>query len=66
MSVVADQCGAGQLLVAPGDPGASYLINKLTGVGMCFGSRMPKGGASLSSGDIDTIRAWIGAGAADD
>lgn len=65
VSVAADQCDTGQLLVAPGDPEASYLINKLTGVGMCFGSRMPKGSGSLSGGEIDIIRAWIGAGADD-
>jgi hypothetical protein len=49
--------------VAPGAPGSSYLINKLTGVGMCSGSVMPKMGGELSAAQIDLIRAWICQGA---
>jgi hypothetical protein len=56
------QCTAAPL-VSPGDPAGSYLINKLTGAGMCAGSIMPKGGPSLSSAEIDVVRAWIGSGA---
>ena len=44
---------------ASGDPRASYLVNKLTGNGLCSGSRMPKTGAALSAAEIDTVRAWI-------
>ena len=52
------QC-ASKLLVAPGDPAASYLVNKLTGMGMCGGSQMPKGATPLSAAELDTVRAWI-------
>lgn len=54
-------------LVEPGDPAASYLINKLTGVGMCGqGFAMPRGvGATrLTAAQLDAIRAWITGGAA--
>jgi hypothetical protein len=64
VSVRAGQCGGSKFLVLPGDPAASYLIAKLTGVGMCSGSVMPKAGSELSPAQIDTVRAWIGAGAA--
>jgi hypothetical protein len=56
--VASSQCTS-RALVEPGDPTTSYLVNKLTGSGMCTGSRMPKGGPMLSPTQIDTIRAWI-------
>ena len=52
------QCSDKQL-IAPGDPAASYLINKLTGSGMCSGSQMPKGGSALNSAQLSTVRAFI-------
>ncbi len=58
VSVPANECGE-RLRVAPGAPESSYLINKLTGVDMCEGERMPRGGAALSAPQLDTIRAWI-------
>lgn len=63
VGVAASQCSA-RLLVAPRNPGGSYLLNKLTATDMCSGSRMPKGGSALSSGELDVIRSWIGSGAA--
>jgi hypothetical protein len=54
----ANQCD-NRLRVAPGAPDNSYLINKLTGQDLCAGERMPRGGAALPQGQIDTIRAWI-------
>ena len=63
VGVAASQCSA-RLLVAPGNPTGSYLVNKLTGTDMCSGSRMPKGGSGLSAAALDTIRSWIGSGAA--
>jgi len=51
------------LLVAEGDPDASYLIRKLEGAAGITGNRMPPGGALLQS-DIDVIRQWISDGAA--
>jgi hypothetical protein len=58
VDVASSQC-TGRRRVLPGDPAQSYLINKLTGVGMCAGSQMPKGKPALSAADIDTVRAWI-------
>jgi hypothetical protein len=48
--------------VVPGDVGKSYLVNKLTGIGMCAGSRMPKSGP-LPDAEIDLFRRWICDGA---
>jgi len=48
--------------VLPGDSANSYLMNKLTGLNMCFGSKMPKTG-SISQAQLDTIQAWIDSGA---
>ena len=50
------------LLVAPGDPDASYLIRKMEGVGGITGGVMPPTG-SIPQGDIDIIRTWITNGA---
>ena len=52
------------LRVTPGDPEASYLIHKLEGRSGIVGSRMPQGGPFLSAEQIDVIRSWITAGAA--
>lgn len=60
----ASSCG-GKALVAPGDIAASYLMNKLTGLDMCSGSRMPKG-AGLPDAEIDGVRNWICNGARND
>jgi hypothetical protein len=57
VDVPSSQC-SGKMRVFSGDATKSYLINKLTGVGMCSGSQMPKG-AALSASDIDTVRQWI-------
>ncbi len=63
VEVPASQCGDGRLLVGPGDPSASYLIQKLTGRDMCSGSLMPKAGRALPSQDIELIASWICHGA---
>jgi hypothetical protein len=55
--------GSSLMLVAPGDPEASYLIHKLEGRAGIAGARMPQGGPFLSSADIAVIRSWIQAGA---
>lgn len=57
-------CG-GKTLVVPGDVDASYLMNKLTGIGMCSGSKMPKG-PGLSASELDAVRNWICNGAEND
>ena len=63
INVPSVQCSTGMLRVAPGDADASYLMAKITGRGLCGGSRMPPGSAKLPEGDIDVIRRWINAGA---
>jgi len=50
------------LRVAPGNPTASYLIQKLEGTA-AVGGRMPLGGTPLTAADIATIRQWITDGA---
>lgn len=47
-------------VVEPGDPDNSYLVK------MVVSKKMPKKGPPLSSAEIDTIIAWIKAGAKDD
>ena len=54
----------GFVRVQPGDPDASYLINKLTGVGIS-GDRMPAGGPFLSPAEIQVFRLWIEQDASD-
>jgi len=49
--------------VSPGSPSTSYLLNKLTGQGICAGTQMPARGQSLPSAQIESIRAWICQGA---
>jgi hypothetical protein len=50
------------LRVAPGNPDASYLIQKLEGHA-AVGARMPFGGPYLDTATIAVIRQWITAGA---
>jgi len=53
------------LRVNPGNPGNSYLIQKLEGTAS-VGERMPLGGQALEQAAIDVIRQWITDGATDD
>ncbi len=48
--------------VLPGDPGNSYLVQKIEGRA-AVGARMPLGGAALSQANVDLVRTWIAAGA---
>lgn len=50
------------LRVAPGNPNASYLIQKLEGTA-AVGARMPLNAPALAQADIDVIRQWITDGA---
>ena len=61
VEVPASQCGD-RLLVDPGNPEGSYLIDKLEGLDMCSGTRMPKMG-SLSAAEIELVARWICHGA---
>jgi hypothetical protein len=66
VNVATDQCNGSRTLVTPGSASASYLMNKLTGSGMCSGTQMPKAGQSLPAAELAAISAWICAGAAND
>ena len=48
--------------VVPGDPDASRLYKRLLGEG---GALMPAGGPPLPDAEIETVKSWISAGAAD-
>lgn len=57
----------GEVLVKPGDPDGSYLIQKLAGSAGIAGVRMPLGSpAYLTEGQILIIRSWIAKGARND
>jgi len=61
---IASTQDAAILRVNPGNPNASYLIQKLEGTA-ATGGQMPPSGA-LDQADIDVIRQWISDGAIDD
>jgi methionine-rich copper-binding protein CopC len=50
------------LRVNPGNPDASYLVQKIQG-NAAVGGRMPLGGPPLSQAQIDLVRGWVAAGA---
>jgi len=55
---------AGLLRVAPGDPGRSFLLDKLTGMLLADeGAQMPRVGTALPAARVDLVRRWIAAGA---
>jgi hypothetical protein len=62
-SLVNVPADCGLVRVAPRAPSKSYLVNKLTGDGICAGTQMPARGQSLPAGQIDLIRGWICQGA---
>jgi hypothetical protein len=49
--------------VVPGDPDASFIIQKLQGTDGLLGDRMPDGGPYLTTATINVIRQWIQDGA---
>ena len=53
---------ANLIRVVPGDPDASFLIQKLDGT-QTLGDRMPDGGPYLTTATINVIRQWIQDGA---
>jgi hypothetical protein len=62
VNVTATECSDGRKRVLPGQPSQSYLIEKLMGVSLCFGTQMPKTG-SIPTSEIQTIANWICEGA---
>jgi len=63
VGVPSGQC-ASRLIVAPGETANSYILNKVLGVDLCFGSKMPKTG-SIASSDVLALSSWICNGALD-
>jgi hypothetical protein len=55
-----------RLRVAPGDAANSYLLDKILGVDLCFGTQMPKDPPPLTAAQIDLIARWICQGALED
>lgn len=64
VDVASDGC-EGATRVVPGDPGSSYLVEKLVGGKMCNGKRMPLF-ATLPDEAISKVVGWICAGAPND
>jgi hypothetical protein len=55
---------SGSVLVIPGDPENSYLIQKIKGAGGITGLRMPRNGPPfLTDGQVLVIERWIQLGA---
>lgn len=56
---------AGWVLVKPGDPAHSWLIEKITSAnpGGGFGARMPLNAPDVCQATVDTFKAWIQSGA---
>ncbi|MCA9525783.1 MAG: hypothetical protein KC549_05745 [Myxococcales bacterium] len=52
-----------RVLVIPGQPNGSYLLEKLTEDAPEAGTRMPQGGGRLPAEQVAQIRRWIAAGA---
>jgi len=55
-------CDGMGTLIVPGDPDASLFLQKLRGTATC-GDPMPSGGVPLRAAELDTVAAWIEAGA---
>jgi len=62
VNVASEQCGD-RVLVVPGSPSTSYLMQKMLNIDICMGTQMPKAGQSLPAAELAAINAWICAGA---
>jgi hypothetical protein len=58
-----DTCNSALVLVTPGSLEQSYLINKLTGVGMCASTSSMPIGQQLPQNEIQIVVDWICNGA---
>ena len=58
-----DACNTDMVDVQPGSLEKSYLMRKLTGVGMCPMTQKMPPGAVLTSSEIQTVADWICEGA---
>jgi hypothetical protein len=62
VNVTANQCNDSRKRALPGNPTDSYIMDKLMGVDLCFGTQMPKLGM-ITTAEQQTISNWICAGA---
>jgi hypothetical protein len=62
VNVPSTECCDGRLLVNPRHPEQSYMIQKLKGVNLCAGQKMPAAGF-LTDAQIGTLEAWVCEGA---
>jgi hypothetical protein len=62
IDIHASECCSHPVLVTPGHPEASYILNKVRGEGVCAGGRMPPP-APLSAEQIQILSDWICEGA---
>ena len=63
VNVATMQCTDQRVIVKPGDPMNSYLIQKLDNFDICMGVRMPKAGEPLTAAQLQTLVDWICQGA---
>jgi hypothetical protein len=63
VGVAADECCNEIRIIDPGHPERSYLVDKLQGRNLCFGSRMPLDQPPLYPDDIQVVVDWICQGA---
>jgi len=63
VNIKTNECSGSRIRVVPKDPSTSYLVDKLLGVDLCFGSQMPKLGQTLPNAQLQTISNWICEGA---
>jgi hypothetical protein len=62
VNIRAPECCDGRLLVRPGDPDHSYLVQKLRGGDLCMGRKMPLD-HTLSDANVSTLIDWVCEGA---
>jgi hypothetical protein len=63
---VDSEFATGEVLVIPGDADNSYLVKKLEGASGITGDPMPPPFGGIDPADVQLVRDWIDAGAADD
>lgn len=63
IGVLATECCDQIPVIDPGHPESSYLLNKLSGQGLCDGVQMPIGRTPFSESDLRVINDWICQGA---
>jgi len=50
---------SGRILIDPGKPGNSYLVDKISGAEGIVGEPMPLGMPPLTAAEVDLVRGWI-------